>query len=609
MSDLRTRILVDMAGNLEQRAQRYSGAIDRFGKKGRRSMAMLRRGTETASRGLDQLGNRYTALLTGAAGFGTARMVMNLEDRFVRLGIQAKASAEKIDHLKEKIYKTARASEIRLDPGEITGAIEEIVEKTGDLEFAEKNIRNIGLAISATGATGKDIGGIMAEFQKMGMVDPTQVLEALDILNVQGKEGAFTLQNLAALGPRVVAAYASSGRGGIQAIREMGAALQVIRQGTGSSEMAATAFEAVMRTMSDAKKIKLLEDKLGLDVWADKEKEVLRPINELMVEIIQAAKGRQTVLSRVFDAEAIRAFNAAVGEFKRDGSVGMFEKFMDMQADGVATTRDSARAAETGTRALSQLYVAWEQFADSKLTGPIRELTELLNSVDQETVDRWLSLGTGLAVGLGGLVVANKAARAGKGLWDLSRQLRGGKGGAAAGQAGLGGFGNAVPVYVVNGPASIWPGGGGAAAGGGAATQAAAGGAGLATVMAPLVAAVGTVAAAWTSQKIGKSLARAEAGMKSTENLMALRSRHMVMGGGPDSYQVKTIDRELARRYGMDQSTMSGHGQPQEMRGEMVVKVQAERGTSARVDGLRSSHDGFNLQAETEVGFASGGSW
>ena len=72
---------------------------------------------------------------------------------------------------------------------------------------------------------------------------------------------------------------------------------------------------------------------------------------------------------------------------------------------------------------------------------------------------------------------------------------------------------------------------------------------------------------------------------------------------------MKTIDRELARRYGMDQSTMSGHGQPQEMRGEMVVKVQAERGTSARVDGLRSSHDGFNLQAETEVGFASGGSW
>ena len=38
----------------------------------------------------------------------------------------------------------------------------------------------------------------------MDIKAPEEVLKAIDVLNVQGKSGAFTLQNLAALGPRVI---------------------------------------------------------------------------------------------------------------------------------------------------------------------------------------------------------------------------------------------------------------------------------------------------------------------------------------------------------------------------------------------------------------------
>ncbi|MHB1183399.1 MAG: phage tail tape measure protein [Desulfobulbia bacterium] len=611
MSDLRTRILIDLGGNLEQRAQRYSGVLDRFSKTGQRSLGALSRSAQAASHGLDRIGNRYTAVLTGAAGLGTAKVVMDLEDRFVRLGIQANADAGAIDHLKEKIYQAARAPEIRLDPGEITGAIEEIIEKTGDLKFAEQNIHNIGLAISATGAAGKDIGGIMSEFQKMGIIDPKQVLEALDTLNVQGKEGAFTLQNLANLGPRVVTAYTATGRGGVQAIREMGAALQVIRQGTGSSEMAATAFEALMRTMADAAKVKQLY-KGGIKVFDEKEmaagKEVLRPINELMVEIVTKTKGRQTLLSKVFDAEAIRAFNAAASEFKRTGSVELLDKFMDVHSDGSTTIQDSARAAQTANRSLRTLYVAWEQFADSKLTKPIQDMAGILNSLDQETVDRWLKLGTGLALSLGGMVIANQAIKFGRSAWGMGRWiLTGGKGGkeGAGGLGGAaGGFGDAVPVYVVNGPSSIWPGSGGGPAGSTAVAVAS-----RFAWAGPLIPIVGTAIAVEASQAAGKALARAEAQGSSSKKLLALRGRQMVMGGGQDSFQVRTIDQELTRRlYG--KTLTPSHPQEQPLRGEVVVKVRAERGTEARTDMVRSSHGrGLDLQAETEVGKASGGVW
>jgi hypothetical protein len=361
---LKTSLVINLDGNLSSRANQFLGGLQRLGSGGSRSMQILQRSAHAAGQGLDRLGNRYTALLTGAAGIGAARQVMALEERFVRLGITVGRSNKEMAGLKKEIFETAKAPDIRVDPGEIIGAIEDITEKSGNLKFARDNIRNIGLAIQATGAQGKDIGAVMAEFEKMGIVDPKQVMEAMDILNVQGKEGAFTLQNLASLGPRVVTAYTSMGRGGVTAIREMGAALQIIRMGTGSSEQAATAFEAVMRTLSDAKKVKDLQ-KGGIQVFdpnALKEgKETLRPINELMVEIVKKTGGKKTLLSEVFDAEAIRAFNTAAAEFQRTGKIETLEKFYRVQADGTTTTRDSARAAQTANAALQNLLTVWKE--------------------------------------------------------------------------------------------------------------------------------------------------------------------------------------------------------------------------------------------------------
>ncbi|MEJ1489098.1 MAG: hypothetical protein RPU72_12200, partial [Candidatus Sedimenticola sp. (ex Thyasira tokunagai)] len=228
-NDLRTAVTIDLQGNLERKAARYEKSMKRFSSNSRRHMGRLSKTAAATGRMLDRAGNRYTALLTGAAGAGAMRMLVGLETRFTRLGIQANKDTEEMNALKREIYDVASAPNISIDPGQLTSAIEEIVEKTGDLDFARENIDNLAIAISATGAQGGAIGGIAAEFQKMGITAKRDVREALDILTVQGKEGAFTLQNLAQLGSRVVTAYTSMGRTGVPAIREMGAALQVIR--------------------------------------------------------------------------------------------------------------------------------------------------------------------------------------------------------------------------------------------------------------------------------------------------------------------------------------------------------------------------------------------
>lgn len=445
MADLRTSIVIDLTGNLARRAHNFGKSLADLGRSGTRHMGGLSRAVSATGRALDRMGNRYTALLTGAAGVGAARMVIALEERFARLGIQANKSAEDMDALKREIYATAQAANVRVDPGEITSAIEAIVEKTGDLDFARENIRNIGLTIQATGAQGAAVGELVAELQKMGAFKgPQQVLEALDTMNVQGKEGAFTLQNLAALGPRVITAYASATKGardGATLLKEMGAALQVIRMGTGSSEQAATSFERLLAELQNVDKLKQLKAN-GIQVFDPKQPgaEVMRPINELLLEIMEKTQGRKTLLGQVFGDESIRAFNALTPE--------RIERFMAAQGDGSTTMRDAARAARTASGALTNLYTAWKRFADSNLSGPIQSAADALNSLEPETVQRWMNVGKWVLGAAGAAYVGSKIFRAGRG---LTRMFKGG-GGAAGALGGAAGMAGVVPVYVVNLP-------------------------------------------------------------------------------------------------------------------------------------------------------------
>lgn len=561
MGELKTSIILNLVGNLQAKAQQFKNALGRLGQSGARSMGVLSRSMSKVSAGLDKLGNRYTALLTGAAGSGTIKMLMGLEERFVYLGIQANRAEEDINKLKKTIYETAMTPDIRVDPGEITSAIEAIVEKTGDLKFAEDNIRNIGLAIRATGAEGGSIGEIMAEFQKMGIKAPQSVLEAIDTLNVQGKEGAFTLKALAALGPRVVTAYTAMGRVGVPAIREMGAALQVIMQGSDLPTTAATTFEALIRTFGNAQKLKIFK-KAGIQIFDKEElakgRETLRPINEIIKDILNWTKGKTTLLSRLFpDDEASRAFKAVLAEFNSTGKTGSLDKFMSIVGDGTATMNDSARAAKTASAAMEQLYTAWKKFADEKLTEPIQHLAEALEKLSAEKLEKILKIGTGAALGLGGLVAGNQVFKAGKNIAGLLG--KGGKAGALGGIAAS--MSHPIPVYVVNSRMSMLPNGDGTfgpngVAGGRAfVSKAATAKAAMAPWLVPLAAmgvalAPAAIAggAAMGSAYVGEKIGAWQLSRFGDESLNERLARNNVMGGGPNSDLSRMIWAELDRR-------------------------------------------------------------
>lgn len=453
MSELNTSVNINVGGNFTRRLSDNSRSLSQFSRNGRRQLGMLRRSATQVSDGINRLGNRYTALLTGAAGAGTVKMLVGLESQFTRLGIQANMTSEEVENLKKKMFETANMPDIRLGVDELLSAASEIIEQTGDKEFVKENVRNIGLMARATGAAGADVGKMMAEFQKSGKVMEEEVLRVIDSYNQQGKAGAFTLQNIASMGPRLFSAYGAMRSPQIATFnKELGTALQIIRAGTGNSEQATTAFEAMLRTFADVDKVKMLQ-RGGIQVFdpdeLEKGNKELRPITDLMREIINVTKGDVTKLSAIFDAEALRAFNGLSKELKMNGTITSIEKFMAVQGDGTQTLEDSARAANTAEAAIQSLKNAWTQFADTNLAHHIRDIADALNSVDPESLQEALNTAKQIAVVLAGLYAANKVIRGGM---AVGRLLGRGKGSGISGIGGGLSAAAATPVWVVNMP-------------------------------------------------------------------------------------------------------------------------------------------------------------
>ena len=81
-------------------------------------------------------------------GAGMAvKATIDMDARLTRLGLTADASAAQVNQLKREIYEAAQDPNIKLDTSSIVSALEVVMTKTGDLEYARNNIKNIAVAI------------------------------------------------------------------------------------------------------------------------------------------------------------------------------------------------------------------------------------------------------------------------------------------------------------------------------------------------------------------------------------------------------------------------------------------------------------------------------
>jgi hypothetical protein len=171
------------------------------------------------------------AIVGGTAGIMYAgKQLMDYDAKLTRLGITAEISAEEVLKLREEIGNIAIATgQIRTS---ILAGLDKFVEQTGDLEYARGIMRDLGIASTATGAEVEYLAALTVQLRDKFKLTKDEVGRAMNLLTVQGKSGAFTLQNMAEYGERLFAASGRFDMSGLKQLGSFGAMMQIARMGT-----------------------------------------------------------------------------------------------------------------------------------------------------------------------------------------------------------------------------------------------------------------------------------------------------------------------------------------------------------------------------------------
>jgi hypothetical protein len=215
-------------------------------------------GKDTAHSIRSSIGTAFAGAFSLASLGGAVSVVKDVvanERALTRLGIQAEVSDERVRALATNI------GQISNDTGQFTSELiagaTQIVTLTGDFDLAERSVRALGVAATATGATMGDLAGVSASLGESLHIDGKGMGKALDALTVQGKKGKIELKDLASLLPTASAQFARFGEKGMTAVTTLGAGLQTVARATGTPAEAATAFNALGKAYeANAKRIK-----------------------------------------------------------------------------------------------------------------------------------------------------------------------------------------------------------------------------------------------------------------------------------------------------------------------------------------------------------------
>ncbi len=442
---LSTEILINLAGNLTAKARQYGANMSEFASRNQKAMSVVKAASESAGRGLDMLSNRYTTMIAGLASGAALREFAKTDRQLTGLGIAAGKTRDEMRNIFDGIQDTA--IKFRVDDSEVLAALENVNKTTGDLDFGIQNKGMIAASIAASGSQGDSIGGLFSQFPKFGLQTEKQTLAAMDTLNLLGKEGAFELKDIAEKGVRAFSMYSAAGGSGVKGVKDVGVVLESAIDATGNRDTAATATENLIRDLQLPKVVSTLR-KNGVNVY-DKDGK-MRSLPTLLEEIAKksGSKGSEKQNKRLLEAGFNQDSILLISSATSGKGAENLKRYQSVVGDGTGIMKDAEYAAKDFTSALTSLNVTWKKFSNSNLAGPVQDLADAINSVDQKTVQNWLEVGKKIAIATAGVIAARKAFKIGKGAWEFLQPEKGGKG-IPKGVSDV--FGSGVmPVYVVN---------------------------------------------------------------------------------------------------------------------------------------------------------------
>lgn len=463
MSDFNSQVQVDLRGNLTAVAKNMSRAVSGLASSASRDFGRLGKAAAGVSNGIDNLGNKYTGLATGFATGALAKGVISFNDTLLDIKVQAGMGADEVQDLKQKLYEVANDESIRVNPQELIGGLATFIDLTGDIDFALENLRNIGLAMRASGADSVAIAQTMNALRDIGIDSAEGVTNAFELLIEQGKKGSVPFREMAReIGPLATQMNAL-GYEGQEALNFIGAFFMAARKGTGSAAEAATATSAFLNAIKSkgdmlaAGGIKLFDEegnRRNLDLVLQ---DTFTALNKIKDPIARDKKAFE-----IFAESGSAAIAKLQSEFAKTGKMASLADLMSIETTGAQIEQDAIDKARGMGAAIDTLNAALSRMADDNLAEPIQTLADAINGLNSEQLETLFDVAATGVTAAAGIWAVNKAIRGTAAGVRFVQGLRGAKG-AGGRAAGALASAAATPVIVTN-----WPTGGGYGYGAGA---------------------------------------------------------------------------------------------------------------------------------------------
>jgi len=306
------------------------------------------------AKGLGKTAIGLGAVALGGVALGAmAEEAIDTERALTRLQIATNKTPAQMGALREELNKSS--GELGLSRGSLLEGASAYVALTGDAEGAAEAMKLFGKVSNATGSSMADIAATAAAMKDNLGIDPKDFEAGFSALAVQGKEGAVELRELATELSGIAPSFAQfKGGKGAAGLAEMGASLQVIRKGFGSSSEAATGMRALMVSIArHADKFR----KAGVQIY-DKDpktgKKRLRDFSDIIDAIGKSKLANSpTLLTDAFGSdEAKRAYDQLIQNRK------LLDDLIARSSDANAINRDAATYQQS---AAGRIEAAWNK--------------------------------------------------------------------------------------------------------------------------------------------------------------------------------------------------------------------------------------------------------
>lgn len=437
----RTKFIVDLVGNVTQRARQFGASIRSLGTEGSRSMRLFSGAVTGANSILDKFDNKLVGFVTGGGLAMATKRVAEHQQAVVELGTQYNLTADQMNALDAQITRVA--GNRKLSSSELMQAANAFLLQTNNYDATIAQLDNIASLITGVGTQSEVAGAKLGAMFNSGYKSPEEIRRWLDGVITLSQVGTGDIKTQ-------LDALPSMGKStpwkSLEDQMQMMALMRIANQEFDDPAQASAAVQGFFDAVSTKDGEKLLKSRGGVNTRG-KDGQLKSPA-DLLAEIVKAGYGKEKNLSQAFSGDTLKLVMAFADPKKqaqlRDAAnpANIRDGFLDEKA---------TQNVQTFNGAMTSLVNAGERFAQLKLAKPVQELADAINDLSPEELDKYAETIEKAAYAIGAAVAARYAWRVGNKILNFVRGGKGGPGaGAAGGDAGLGDGSSVVPVYVTN---------------------------------------------------------------------------------------------------------------------------------------------------------------